>query len=135
MTKIYAVTSGDYSDYRVNAIFTTEQKANDFKAGFPNETNFNDIEEYELDPEVPDLDGKDIWFVRMKKNGDVLETEKKEKSLFNFYYSVGEFDFDVNNDLYMTVIAKDKEHAIKIVGEKRAQIIAENGWKEIKVMK
>jgi hypothetical protein len=129
MTKLYAVTTGSYSDYSVNGIFSTKQKAKDFKAAFPNETDFNDIEEFELDPSAPDWKDKDIWFVRMKRNGDVLEAEKRDKSLYGFF-SVGDQGFDINRDIYMTVLAKDKEHAIKIVGEKRAQLIAEGGWKE-----
>lgn len=30
MAKIYIVTSGDYSDYRVNAVFSTREKAEEY---------------------------------------------------------------------------------------------------------
>ena len=47
--KIYIVTSGEYSDYGINAVFTTKEKAVEYME--QHETNYN-IEEYNLDEEV-----------------------------------------------------------------------------------
>ena len=47
--KIYIVTSGQYSDYGIDAVFTTKRKAVDYVE--QHGTNYN-IEEYNLDEEV-----------------------------------------------------------------------------------
>lgn len=47
--KIYIVTRGEYSDYKIYAIFTTKEKANAYIQ--QNGTEYN-IEEYNLDEEV-----------------------------------------------------------------------------------
>lgn len=47
--KIYIVTRGEYSDYKIYAIFTTKEKANAYIQ--QNGTEYN-IEEYNLDKEV-----------------------------------------------------------------------------------
>lgn len=47
--KIYIVTSGEYSDYSINAMFTTKEKAVEYVE--QHGTDYN-IEEYNLDEEV-----------------------------------------------------------------------------------
>lgn len=47
--KIYIVTSGEYSEYEINAVFTTRKKAEEY---VQQHGTYYDIEEYELDKEV-----------------------------------------------------------------------------------
>lgn len=47
--KIYIVTSGEYSEYEINAVFTTKEKAVDY---VEQHGTYYDIEEYDLDEEV-----------------------------------------------------------------------------------
>jgi hypothetical protein len=47
--KIYIVTSGEYSEYEINAVFSTKEKAN---AYIQQRGTYYDIEEYDLDEEV-----------------------------------------------------------------------------------
>jgi hypothetical protein len=47
--KIYIVTSGEYSEYEINAVFSTKEKAN---AYIQQHGTYYDIEEYDLDEEV-----------------------------------------------------------------------------------
>jgi hypothetical protein len=47
--KIYIVTSGEYSEYKINAVFSTKEKAN---AYIQQHGTYYDIEEYDLDEEV-----------------------------------------------------------------------------------
>jgi hypothetical protein len=44
--KVYAVSSGDYSDYRIDAVYSTKERAEAFINGA---TTTYDIEEWELD--------------------------------------------------------------------------------------
>lgn len=53
MKKVYVVSSsGCYGgDYRVNAIFLTKKSAEEFIKSVP-DPDYNDIEEYELNPPI-----------------------------------------------------------------------------------
>ena len=52
--KIYAVNSGSYSDYRVVALFSTPERAQEFMAAVP-DSDYNGVEEFELNPDTADL--------------------------------------------------------------------------------
>ena len=56
--KIYIVTSGEYSDYGIDAVFTTKEKAVDYVE--QHGTDYN-IEEYELDKEVEKKN--QLWYI------------------------------------------------------------------------
>lgn len=56
--KIYIVTSGEYSDYGIDAVFTTKEKAVDYVE--QHGTDYN-IEEYNLDEEVEKK--TQLWYV------------------------------------------------------------------------
>ena len=49
--KIYMVTSGCYSDYCINAVFSTREKAEEYIDG-GNAYSDSDIEEYDLDEPI-----------------------------------------------------------------------------------
>src|ERR1039458_4420925 len=49
MSKIYAVTSGEYSDYGINAVFDNKEAAE--KYAYPIDDSY--VEEYELNPRLP----------------------------------------------------------------------------------
>lgn len=66
--KIYIVTAGCYSDYSIEAVFTTQDKANDYIQ--QHGTDYN-IEEYELDEEVTKQ--VQVWRVEFKFNIDTKE--------------------------------------------------------------
>lgn len=136
---IYAVSSGSYSDYRVNALFSAREKAQEFIDALtkPNSYNdFNDIEEYELDSDTADMirRGYAIWYVQMQVDGTVDRVERTSTDLFH----VGEAGHRVwerskapaykgqgiPNLLNSNVWAKTEKAAVKIVNEKRLQMIA-----------
>ena len=127
--KIYAVSEGRYSDYRIVALFSSSDKAQEFI----DEIHGDRIEEYELDP--PDVDmrrqGYRVWYISMQRNGDLhlaadgynsndIEEDPEIKCHYVPYLQ--------EYACYRTLWAKSKEHAIKIVNEQRAQLIAEGKW-------
>ena len=119
---VYVITDGEYSDYHIVAIFSNKDAAEALIA----KIGEGGIEEWDLDEFTPDfLKNHDRWFIRMKKDGTAIEAKKENNS---YGITTREIGFDVNNDIYCSIWAKSKEHAIKIAGEKRAQIIAENKW-------
>lgn len=140
MKVVYAVNSGQYSDYRVDAIFSTKKLAEEFERLVP-ESDYNDIQEYEIDPPTTDLikRGYSVWTIHMLRDGTV---ERCERDKINFFTvtSIGHSiwrrtqapaykDKGIPDVLTSKVWAKTEKQAIKIVNEHRGQMIATGVWK------
>jgi len=131
--KIFIVTSGEYSDYGICAVFSTKEKAQKYIEIYPDQQS--EIEEWNVDEDMALINkirnGEiTIYLVSMFKQGNVEEIEKEESP---FIYQVKEalankYYLWTENRIGMWVIAKDEKHAIKIVNEKRVQLIANNEW-------
>lgn len=65
--KIYAVTNGSYSEYRVEGIYSTREKAEEAHKLY---TSDNEIEEYELDAMPDHPPGMLRYFVKMDAAGN-----------------------------------------------------------------
>jgi len=128
MAKCYLVTSGEYSDYGVDGAFSSRENAQLWIDAHPRDDRPRfDIEELPLDPLVSELrEGFRPYLVRMARNGDVSQVGTDEMP----NGSPIDQGFDIHQNLFMWVLARDVQHAVKIVNEKRAQIIAENRWPE-----
>lgn len=127
---IWAVCSGQYSDYGVNAIFTTKEGAEEyarrcnFLSGNQRTWDRYEVEEFPLDPELPP-DGKLSWTVYIHRNGDIQQVVQ------NTYNIHEQRVWDIqpcprlpSGGWSVTGYAKDEDHAIKIAGEKRQEILA-----------
>ena len=127
MNKIYVVTLGEYSDYRICGVFNLENLAQKFIDSF-GERNTMNIEEYTLNPYSIEI-SKDYkpFFIKMTSEGECTQVniENNFNSLDTCY------GFDNKKQLYCSVFAKDEKHAIKIVNEKRIQILAANTWGKV----
>ena len=134
MTKtIYVVTRGEYSDYDIEALFSEVENAEQF-VKYYNATNRYDearIEERELDA-ISEYSpkGMNFYSVVMDRNGDA--DEPHIQSWMDTPYVSHMWHARKGEWLHMTVAARDKEHAIKIVNEKRAQLIATEQWDALK---
>jgi hypothetical protein len=123
---IFVVTSGDYSDYKIDGIFTEKNTAKDFINMFNHTYNEMRIEEHLLNPKKYEIDNNyNCYFVRMKKDGECTGINIKDNSYDVFEDNHG---FDIKNNMYKTVFAKDEKHAIKIVNDVRTQVLASNKW-------
>lgn len=126
MDTVYVVTEGNYSDYHICAIYTTEKTAQSLanKIG-------GRVEAYELNTEgIPPE--HDRWFVRMARNGDVIETDKRS---WTYYNRAVESSIITSGRLYWEHLycecwARNKRHAVKIANEQRTQLIATGQWPE-----
>ena len=125
---IYVLTSGEYSDYHINGVYSSRELAQAFIDAvegklYPfGKRTYSDymIEEYNLDEYADELKrGYLLWFVRMKRDGLVLEAYEDERS-----YIMDHLSGDQNRDFVNRCLAKDKEHAIKITNERRIQFLA-----------
>ena len=139
MKKIYAVNAGCYSDYRIVALFSTTERAQEFMAAVP-DGDYNELEEFELDPNTADLirRGYSIWTVHMLRDGDTERVTRNKPEIYEVT-SVGHQIWrrtqasayagrGIPDILTSTVWAKSEAQAVKIVNEHRAQMIASGEW-------
>lgn len=137
--KVYVVSSGEYSDFGIEQIFSSKEKAQQF-IDISKEYgtgSFNEIDEYELDPElkVPLTSKfKYFWWFRLHQNGDIQELNKNSMDILqpehNREYVNWTKRFDNNESVVLCGIvnANDKEHAQKIIGDIRTKLLRENRW-------
>lgn len=124
--KIYSVSKGEYSDYRVMALYSNKEYAEEVCNRISGYSKYERpfVEEFTLDENLEILKkGYNIYFLRMDREGNASEIEATD-AIDNIW----DWGFDIHNKLYMYVLAKDEKHAIKIVNDKRAELIANNEW-------
>lgn len=121
MATIYLVTDGEYSDYRVLGVYSTEEKAEAARNLWVAE---NAIEEYELDAMSETPPGLFPFEVSMDAQGNTKNTRRVSVEFFK--PENRPYGDDVHVDF--RVWATDQEHAIKIANEHRTQLIAMNQW-------
>jgi hypothetical protein len=130
--KVYLISSGDSDYYSVHAIFSTKELAQEYinTSGTPN--YYYEIEEWELDPKT--------WF---QKTGLHLfrvvayNNENKETYVHLIYdnekptgIQLENFEMGYNKTkrLIGNILAKDQQDALRVVDEKRAELINNNMW-------
>jgi hypothetical protein len=141
MTKIYVVTSGSYSDYCIEGIFSTEEKANkyiDFMVGGKDRSDDFRVEEHDLDTEIPVMPlNHNSYEVSMAKDGSVSVVNPS--SYADFLSRMGGVrmcmqtyawgNIKVGTEYLVTIVlATDEQHAVKIASERRSRILANNLW-------
>lgn len=150
--KVYVVTDGDYSDYHIVAVYTDSALAEKYVSIYSGR-----IEKYDTDPDIPyPPDGHGVWSVVMLKDGATIHCfsymdtptylercNDAPQLVWNSYIS-GDISLYPQEQLesrkrgyiykdaimYVYVLARDAEHAVKIANEKRAQLIANGEWEK-----
>lgn len=120
MSKVYIVNSGEYSDWNIDAAFSTLEKAKTYR---DSSDYFHDnIIEMEIDKPNDFPIGKKAYRVSFRKDGtcycNSVEPEKVDNKTNPTFHDM----------MVTTCWATDKKHAIKIANERRVQIIANNKW-------
>jgi hypothetical protein len=125
---IYVVTTGEYSDYRLDSMYTKRELAQKYIDKFHSCLEEPvDIVEWTLDEMKQTINSNyNIFDVVMKKDGEVEKVEIDNMKLEEF--KADDIWFDGLDNIHCKVKAKSEKHAIKIVNEKRAQLIALNKW-------
>ena len=125
MKKIYVVTSGCYSDYRIERVFSTRELAEEFI----DHDAYCDIEEYVLDGEMPPR--KEIVFSIMldlntKEVISLGTGNEKEKDYVHVDVDSGQ----KQRKYIMFYIKSDsRERAIKVASERFGEVIAQEQFK------
>jgi hypothetical protein len=130
----YIVTTGDYSDYGIESVWKTKKLA---QTRLGELGGNGQVEEYVINVSVKKLGS---WFVRMRKNGDVVLINShgvKPKHLIqaNMKKVIVREVKDIvmqhpEEEVVMDLIcsAKDEKHAVKIANEVRIMKIVLDKW-------
>jgi len=123
LSKIYLVTTGEYSDYQVKAAFSSKEKAQALIDDYLGE-KANDLEEYELD-EVTVKPGLHVFAVNLKRNGDLIYCMICSHTVRNCGPD-SIIVFEGKRNFMVYIRAETRAKAIKIAGEYRTKLIQEN---------
>ena len=122
--KIYIVTSGEYSDYGIDAVFTTKEKAVDYVE--QNGTDYN-IEEYNLDEDVEKK--TQLWCIEFcvedVKLCDARPTSYDRNNVVDTCYIFDTIDYEKDKPYIRFYIDADSmDRAVKIARERFAAVKA-----------
>lgn len=129
---VWAVSSGQYSDYGVCAVFSTKEAAETYAArhnalmGRASKYDEYFVEDFPLNPEAPP-EGKLSWTVYVRQNGDIQEARQNTYCIpLPGIHVVPKCPrFPEAEGWQVHCFADDRAHAIKIAGERRQQALAE----------
>lgn len=122
MTTIYVVTSGEYSYYRIEGVYSDRDAAELCAAAKDDCIGGATVEEYELDKHVDLLrSGRMPFDVYIGSRKGQLETIDVDVMRSNYTPSVVMEEKYGRINYFVNVVARDKEHAAKIAMEKVTQ--------------
>lgn len=125
--RLLAVTSGDYSDYTIWAVFDDREKANKYKEQLALMEYNVKIKTLPLNPDPPDVvSGIDVWMHRDGESEPVRPARHFRARELGF--SAYNYSYDDGPVLIWRVRTENARHAIKVVNEVRAQLIAAGAW-------
>jgi hypothetical protein len=119
------VEQGEYSAYNVVGVFSTPEAAALMATACNRERPVYEamVAEWPLDPHVEDLRrGLVEWQVRVRRDGHVDLVEPSS------LYGIERDTWLTSEALADCVWARDATHAVKIMNERRAQIVANGQW-------
>lgn len=132
MSIIYVITEGWYSDYHIVGAFSTRENAQTFLDHFPSVLKDASIEEWELDPGLEQIHRNlNLYWLFMDRDGNTRvnsPTSTKESMWWTGFLKNG------LPLLGAEIWARDEVHAIKILNERRAAILAANAWGDQKIL-
>jgi len=130
VAKIYIVTSGCYSDYRINHVFSTRELADRWIGERAGEDY--SAEEYEIDPIVDFTENiKTSIGVDMNKDGSVRNIRDDG---YGAYYKEARvrlwLDYRDTPTPYLetVILTRDRESAIKTTNDIRIRLLALDRW-------
>lgn len=124
--KVYIITSGSYSDYRIEGVFLDEDKASVYQAlHFPNdgEVEIFDTDEFQVETSIPVYRE---WLATIKVDGEIEVREYGSFSVHPMFKVMSSGVSITNQVLFTTNKNADEESARKILSDKLAEWKYEN---------
>ena len=128
--KVYVVTSGEYSDYGIEGIFDSREKAEEY-INHSASTELNDIEEYNLNELKPDKSEK-VFKLRSKFDEIDFHITGYGPDAAHYKDLMCRADsggWIPSNDVIFYICADTRERAIKIASERLRQVKAEEHFR------
>jgi hypothetical protein len=140
-TEVYIIVSGEYSDYRIDAVFLDKTAAEEYVAQNPDAS----IETRQIGCDMLP-EGTRVYRVRMDENGDTADDgmggvevvgadRRLSEDSFESDYPRDEYGrYDCSKYVYSGVrrfyvtTKHGEQGALKIANERRRQLVAENQW-------
>lgn len=124
--KVYVITSGEYSDYRICAVTLDKEKAEKLRKRCDHfDYTGAQIEEYDTEESESLLIGNSFR-VCFDKSGNVEMIAKNELTCYTLEMCKEKPSFNaIDNLLTVYVMANSAEDAIKIAAERRAKYLSE----------
>ena len=124
MSKVFIVTSGEYSDYGIDRVFSTEEKAKEWVDIITSMYGGNyNIEQYELDAPIPERK-EYLFFEAYIENNTIIKSDFEfyfadEPSEIKFFRQInGSYDIVGIGTIHLRQdesIEKAKKRAVKVV--------------------
>lgn len=121
MKTVFLVTSGEYSDYSIEAVFSTRENAHAFIDSGRKRLCEAEIEEFIVDPCSPKINP--VWYVRFDLDGNVMAVKNEGQPTQPVAITAG-YDFHRNNIQVYGISAEDERTALKIAAHERAMFLA-----------
>lgn len=119
MAKVYIVTDGDYSDYRIVAVFSTEEKAKEYI-----QTTGEGDDYVEVEVDVP-YERKDrVWRIDMTLLDHKVIYTGIENCYDNLKDCIRLRQYSRGDALSLWIEADNLERAVKIANERIGQVLA-----------
>ena len=119
--KVYLVTQGDYSDYRVQAVFSTKDEAESYAKIISREYEEAKVETWGMDEKLPLMRGEAVAVtVVMDMEGNSTVTTSNDPVIDECTWYLQTHPEPVR----VTRIGRTPEHVAKIANEFRVQILA-----------
>jgi hypothetical protein len=122
MATCYAITEGEYSDYKVLAVFSTKELAERELPKYGTARYPATVKEFPFDPEVPAPPaGMAGFYCSTGISGDVFAVARTPQEMAESK-NVGAVKLAFVDKSYAVLLwARDEDHAIKIAAEKFAR--------------
>lgn len=126
--KVYVVTAGEYSDYRIEGVFSSREKAEEY-INHSTDQDLNGIDEWVLDEKKPDK-GEKIFEVTSSFDKIDFHISGREhnpveyKDLMQYYIT-----WNRSHNIRFYIYTDTRERAIKIASERLRQIKAEEHFR------
>jgi hypothetical protein len=138
MASIWVVEAGEYSDYQVVGVFSSEANAQLVVETVAKGHYYATVAEWQLDPNVDAIRaGWTPFNIYMLRDGTVEKVEPHGESTYSFgspmqiwRRSKAAIGNDKPDCLHGIVRAEDVRHAVKIANEKRIQLLALGLWEK-----
>lgn len=141
MKSVWVIEQGCYSDYRVVGVYTAKEKAErvaDALNASENSWDRATIAEWPIDPGYAEINqGRRRFSVVMLRDGTVERSDQEEIAAYSLSDEFRIWERTkapafkgkgIADALTATVWGRDQKHAVKIVNERRAQMIASGEW-------